>query len=178
MISQRSAGRASVVSIADHDNHCSTTALHDLLVHTTTAETALSSSHPPSPALHAAQSIPAAKTQAHNPPSLQATHAYGADPCETQSAKLPRTLPRLRAKSLQRSRRAAPGGDRRTGIARGSSGRISLASAHSRLQMPMGRRDYLHGPYQTSRTRMSSRKAVRSGYQMAYMYPDPELQKG
>lgn len=97
-------------------------------------------------------------TQAHNPPSPQATeatHAYGAHPCETLLAKLPRTLPVLRSKNFLTvaARTSGRGHMNRNCL----SGRISWVCAYSRLQMPMGRLARLLMPYQTSSTRMSSR---------------------
>jgi hypothetical protein len=139
-----------VVSVADHDNYCFTIVLDDLFVHTTLLPLILSlatnmqrnlSLQPP--------------TQAHNPPSPQATRAYGAHPCETLLAKLPRTLPVLRSKNFLTvaARTSGRGHMNRNCL----SGRISWVCAYSRLQMPMGRLARLLMPYQTSSTRMSSR---------------------
>jgi hypothetical protein len=112
-----------VVSAADHDNHCFTIAsiaLHDLVVCKTPFHIRMQRNltlQPP--------------TQAHNPPSPQATHAYGAHPCETLLAKLPRTLPVLRSKNFLTvaARTSGRGHMNRNCL----SGRISSVGAYSRL---------------------------------------------
>ena len=166
VICQRSAGCASTVSCPPwdhHDKYRFTIALHDL-------------SHTTSP-------MPSQRTAIY-PCSRRRRHAR----CKRYRTRAPSSIP-AKVSSLNflglclhlasdHSLTVAEGTSGRGQINRNCKQQISSTCVYSRLQMPMGRRE-CRTKHQAHTCRHNARRnAVRLGYQMAYMYRDPELQTG